>query len=137
MTHRQRHVLWAVIAVGFALRLAWALYARGEAPTDWRQSGDQFSYYHYGSEIARGRGYISYITGEATAYYPIGYPAILGVLFFVVLHTPIPDDLMLATALLHVVLARRRWRSPSWSDGPWPACGSGSSPRRCSPRSRT
>lgn len=104
MTALQRRTLWAVLAVGFGVRLAWALHARGEPPVDWFWSGDQFSYYHYGSEIAHGRGYLSYITGEATAYYPIGYPAILGALYFVVLHTPIPDNLLFATALFHVVL---------------------------------
>lgn len=104
MTAVQRRVLTAIVVVAALVRLAWALYARPEPPVDWFLSGDQFSYYHYGSEIARGRGYISYITGEATAYYPIGYPALLGSLYFVVLHTPITDDLMLATALLHVVL---------------------------------
>jgi 4-amino-4-deoxy-L-arabinose transferase-like glycosyltransferase len=104
MTVRQRQALWAIIVVGLALRLGWALYARGDAPDAWQESGDQFSYFHYGREIAEGRGYVSYITGDATAYYPIGYPAILGVLFFVVLHTPIPNDLLLATALFHVAL---------------------------------
>jgi 4-amino-4-deoxy-L-arabinose transferase-like glycosyltransferase len=93
------------VLTAFALRLGWALYAQADAPDAWQESGDQFSYFHYGSEIARGRGYISYITGEATAYYPIGYPALLGVLFFVVLHTPIPDDLLLAATLFHVVLS--------------------------------
>ncbi|MGH9273284.1 MAG: ArnT family glycosyltransferase [Acidimicrobiales bacterium] len=97
-------MLWAVLAVAFGLRLGWALYARAKPPVDWFYSGDQFSYYHYGNEIARGRGYISYITGEATAYYPIGYPAILGALYFVVLHTPIPDNLLFVTTLFHVVL---------------------------------
>lgn len=104
MTTVHRRVLAAIVVVAALLRLAWALYAQPEPPVDWFLSGDQFSYYHYGSEIARGRGYISYITGEATAYYPIGYPALLGALYAVVLHTPITDDLMLATALLHVVL---------------------------------
>lgn len=104
MTAVQRRLVWIVVAAAFGLRLAWALYARGEPPVDWFFSGDQYSYYHYGSEIAEGRGYIGYITGEATAYYPIGYPALLGALYFVVLHTPIPDDLLLATALFHVVL---------------------------------
>ena len=104
MTTGERRTLWVVVAVAFGLRLGWALYARGEPPVDWFYSGDQFSYYHYGSEIARGRGYISYITGQATAYYPIGYPAILGALYFVVLHTPIPDNLLFATTLFHVVL---------------------------------
>lgn len=104
MTVWERRLLWVLVAAAFGLRLAWALYARGDAPDAWQESGDQFSYFHYGSEIAHGRGYVSYITGEATAYYPIGYPAILGVLYFVVLHTPIPDNLLLATALFHVVI---------------------------------
>ncbi len=104
MTAVERRVLGGIVVVAFVARLVWALYARAEPPVDWFYSGDQFSYYHYGSEIARGRGYISYITGEATAYYPIGYPAILGALYFVVLHTPIPDNLLLATTLFHVVL---------------------------------
>lgn len=104
MTVTQRWVLWVILGVGFALRLAWALHARGEPPVDWFLSGDQYSYFRYGSDIAKGEGYIGYLTGEATAYYPIGYPGLLGALYFVVLHTPIPDNLMLATALLHVVL---------------------------------
>jgi 4-amino-4-deoxy-L-arabinose transferase-like glycosyltransferase len=94
-----------VVGVAFALRLGWALAVRPEPPTQWYRSGDQFSYFHYGREIARGNGYISYVTGEATAYYPVGYPALLAVVYFVILHTPIPDDLLLATALLHVVLS--------------------------------
>lgn len=104
MTLRQRRLLWAVVLVGFGLRLGWALYARAAPPTDWRESGDQFSYWHYGNEIARGRGYINYVTGTATGYYPIGYPALLASVYFVILNTPIPDNLMLATALLHVAL---------------------------------
>lgn len=105
MTTTCRRLLTAIVVAGFALRLGWALGVRPEAPWDWADSGDQFSYYHYGSEIARGRGYVSYITGQATAYYPIGYPALLGALYFVALHTPITNDLMLVTALFHVVLS--------------------------------
>ncbi|MEX2292554.1 MAG: hypothetical protein WD691_02100 [Acidimicrobiales bacterium] len=104
MTASARRTLWAIIAIGFGLRLTWALYARGAPPVDWFVSGDQYSYYHYGSEIARGRGYVGYVTGTATAYYPIGYPALLGILYFVVLHSPVPDNLMLATALFHAVM---------------------------------
>ncbi len=105
MTVLERRVLWTIVAVGFALRLGWTLYARGAPPVDWFVSGDQYSYYRYGSDIAQGKGYIGYLTGVATAYYPIGYPALLGALYFVVLHTPIPDNLMMATALLHVVVS--------------------------------
>jgi len=104
VTPRERWALRLILVTGVCLRLAWALYARPAAPVSWYLSGDQFSYYHYGVEIARGNGYVSYVTGDATAYYPIGYPAILGALYFAVLHSPVPDDLMLATALLHVVV---------------------------------
>ena len=105
MTQTEKRLLWAIVLVGFVCRLAWALYARGEPPVDWYRSGDEFSYYYYGREIALGHGYISYVTDQATAYFPIGYPAILGALYFVVLHTPLPDDLLLATSLLHVVVS--------------------------------
>lgn len=105
MTRTERRVLCTIVAVGFGLRLAWALYAKATPPFDWYLSGDQYGYYHYGNEIARGRGYIGYATGTATAYYPIGYPAILGALYFVVFHTPIPDNPLFATALFHVVLS--------------------------------
>lgn len=105
MTLLQRRALWGVMAAGLLLRLGWVLYAQPEPPDTWYLAGDQFSYFHYGSEIARGRGYISYITGEATAYYPIGYPGLLGALYFVVLQTPIPDDLMMATAIFQLLLS--------------------------------
>ena len=105
MTRAERAALWAIVGVALGLRLAWALYARGEAPVHWFSSGDQYSYYRYGVDIAEGRGYVGYLTGTATAYYPIGYPAILGALFFIVLHTPITDDLMLTAALFHVVVS--------------------------------
>jgi 4-amino-4-deoxy-L-arabinose transferase-like glycosyltransferase len=95
-------VLCAVVAIAFAVRLGWVLYADVSPPVAWQLSGDQFSYYHYGREIAAGRGYESYITGEPTAYYPIGYPATLAVLYWFVAHTPVPNDYMLVTNLLHV-----------------------------------
>lgn len=96
--------LVAIVAIAFALRLGWVLWWHPAEPTVWQESGDQFSYYHYGREIAAGRGYVHYLRGVPTAYYPIGYPAILAALFFVVDHTPIPDDFMLALNLQNVVV---------------------------------
>ncbi|HEU4841024.1 MAG TPA: glycosyltransferase family 39 protein [Ilumatobacteraceae bacterium] len=96
--------LAAVVAVAFVLRLTWVLWWQPSAPIHWQLSGDQFSYYHYAREIAAGRGYVHYVTGEPTAYYPIGYPAILAALFFVVGHTPVPDDYMMAVNVLHVAV---------------------------------
>ena len=119
--------LVAILIVAFALRLAWAL-ATTRAPV-FIESGDSYSYFFYGRQFAEGGGYLNLDgSGEATAYYPPGYPAVLGALFWVLLHTPLPHDaaaLAMAGSLLHVVLgtgsvalvhliARRTFRA----DGP-------------------
>jgi 4-amino-4-deoxy-L-arabinose transferase-like glycosyltransferase len=101
---RANVALCVIVGVAALLRLWWIAYVDVSAPTVWQQSGDQFSYYHYGREIAEGRGYVSYITGTPTAYYPIGFPAILAALFFVVGNTPLPDNYVLAANLLHVAV---------------------------------
>ena len=101
---RVDRVLVVIVLVAFALRLGWVLAVRTSPPTDWRLSGDQYSYWYYGRAIADGQGYVSYVTGEPTAYYPIGFPAILAALFWVVRTTPLPDDYMLAANVLHVVV---------------------------------
>ena len=97
--------LLAITAVAFGLRLLWLLYAKAAPPTSWLGVGDQYSYWYYGNEIAAGRGYVSYVTHQPTAYYPIGYPALLAVLFFAVEHAHLPGDLMLWAGLMHVVFA--------------------------------
>ena len=55
---------------------------------------------------AEGRGYVSYLDGEATAYYPIGFPAILGALYWLGNHVPLVDvDLMLLTGVFQVAVS--------------------------------
>ena len=66
-------VLWAVAALGTALRLAW-VFVVGRLPTGW---SDPFFYWASGISIARGDGYRTFL-GGATAYYPPGYPFFLG-----------------------------------------------------------
>jgi 4-amino-4-deoxy-L-arabinose transferase-like glycosyltransferase len=105
MSSRHRTVLILIIAVAFILRLAWLLYAKGKPPTGVIPSGDQYSYWYYGNEIAKGHGYVSYVTHLPTANYPIGYPAILAALFWVTWHTPFTNDLMLSAGLMHVVFS--------------------------------
>jgi hypothetical protein len=105
LTRRQRAWFIAIVVAAFAARLAWLLYAKGEPPRDWLQAGDQYSYWYYGNEIAAGRGYIGYITHTATAYYPIGYPALLAVWFWLTNHTPFTGDLMLSVGFLHVAVS--------------------------------
>jgi len=102
-SHGRQLVL--VVAVGGLLRLAWGLWAMRDTPEAWQINGDQYSYWYFGNEIANGRGYRSYITGDVTSYYPVGYPALLGVVYWLGLNTPLPADHALLTAGLHVVLA--------------------------------
>ena len=110
LVDRARHFLrtrngrqLAVIAlVGCLLRLAWGLWAARSTPEDWQINGDQYSYWFFGNEIARGHGYVSYITGKATSYYPIGYPLVLSVVYWLGLHTPLPGSQAQLTAMLHV-----------------------------------
>jgi hypothetical protein len=103
LTDANRRLLFAIVAVAALLRIAWFVATKREPPQGPFQGGDQFSYYHYGREIALGKGYINYLTGEATAYYPIGFPALLGMVYFVALRTPVSDDLMLATGIVQIV----------------------------------
>ena len=99
--------LLAILVVAFALRLGWVLTTT-KAPV-FVESGDAYSYFFYGRQFAEGGGYLNLDgSGAATAYYPPGYPAILGALFWVLLHTPLPDGpqaLAMAGSLLHVVLS--------------------------------
>jgi 4-amino-4-deoxy-L-arabinose transferase-like glycosyltransferase len=102
---RDRRLL-VVVAVAFALRLAWAL-ATTKAPV-FIESGDAYSYFFYGRQFAQGGGYLNLDgSGHATAYYPPGYPALLAVPFWVLLHTPLPHTTLALTragTILNVVL---------------------------------
>jgi 4-amino-4-deoxy-L-arabinose transferase-like glycosyltransferase len=102
---REHRAITTIVAVAFLVRLVWVLWTDPSAPTAWNVSGDQYGYYHYGLSIAEGRGYVHYLTGEPTAYYPVGFPAILAVLFLLVRVLPGPDDYLLAANLLHVVVS--------------------------------
>ena len=97
--------LVAIVAVGFLARLVWVVMVDSPNPGGQIAMGDQYSYDYDGREIAEGRGYVSFTTGLPTAYYPVGYPAILAVLFWFVAHTPFPDDYLLAAQLLNVVVS--------------------------------
>ena len=66
--------LVAVLVGAFVLRLAWSVYA-ARPPTSF---GDPFSYLTHADELASGKGYVTFFYGRPTAYYPVGYPAVLG-----------------------------------------------------------
>lgn len=81
-----------IVVGGFALRAAWILFA-ARTPVG---AHDPTFYLLYGDRIARGLGYTT-PSGAATAYYPIGYPAVLGAAFW--LAHRLPGDHLLGAAL--------------------------------------
>lgn len=75
LTRSQRRQVAAVVALAVVLRVAWAAFAA-------RQSvglHDPGFYRLFAHQFARFDGYE--LAGEPTAYYPVGYPAVLGVAF--------------------------------------------------------
>ena len=101
-----RHrALLVIVAVGFVSRLVWVLMVDSPGPGGEIAMGDQHWYYHYAREMAEGHGYANATTGQPTAYYPVGYPALLAALFWFVAHTPLPDDYVLAAQLVNVLVS--------------------------------
>jgi 4-amino-4-deoxy-L-arabinose transferase-like glycosyltransferase len=92
-------LLAAVIRFGFGVAAM-----DGPVPETWMTAGDQYSYWYYGDQMAHGGGYLSYLDGKATSYYPIGYPATLAAVFWLQDHTPLPDHQPTAVALLHAAM---------------------------------
>ncbi|MCU1351492.1 MAG: hypothetical protein JWM05_701, partial [Acidimicrobiales bacterium] len=66
----------AGVLVALAVRVAWALYVGHHAPTGFY---DPVRYLGYANQIAKGKGFTEPLTGQATAYYPPGYPWFLGI----------------------------------------------------------
>lgn len=116
---RVRAALVVIVVVALGVRVAWCLHA-ARTPA----IGDPPAYYFYGVQIAHGKGYTSYyqafqrlaeLTSGAdlrvpdhdvpSALYPPGYPALLGVLFWFVLHSPLPKGYVAAAAGLNVALS--------------------------------
>ena len=93
--------VWLAVIVGFAtlLRLLWVLHAA--RPT--KALNDPFFYTVFGEQISQGRGY-SLFSGEPTAFYPVGYPGVLGGLFWLMHHTPLPDSPARLIGMFQLVL---------------------------------
>jgi 4-amino-4-deoxy-L-arabinose transferase-like glycosyltransferase len=68
--------VWVAAGIGVLLRVVWVL-AFARIPTGF---SDPFFYRSYGIAIASGAGYQSMV-GDATAYYPPGYPFLLGAIY--------------------------------------------------------
>ncbi|HEX6311692.1 MAG TPA: glycosyltransferase family 39 protein [Acidimicrobiia bacterium] len=99
-THRQRVWLLGSVVTAFVLRFAWVLYA---ARPNKGKLQDPTLYLFFGNQIANGEGY-RLLGGEPTAYYPVGYPAALGGVFWLMKHTPIPDDYEKMAGYFNLVL---------------------------------
>jgi len=75
LTTTQRRALVAVLVGALVLRLAWIVVAARE-PIGFH---DPAFYRYLAHQLARFDGYI--LEGRPTAYYPVGYPAVLGAAF--------------------------------------------------------
>jgi len=97
----KRPTWWLIVVTvaGFVLRLVWVRYATRVPVGD----HDPGFYYDYAKRLAHGGGY-RLANGEPTAYYPVGYPAVLGGLFWLVEHLPVAHNLPLAASYFNLVL---------------------------------
>ena len=111
-TRNERLWLVAIVAVAVAVRVGWVLLAARQALV-----GDPVAYTYHGAQLARGQGYRSFVAAYTTltpaersgsfaptAFYPVGYPAALAVVFWLVFHTPLPDNLPRAVGFFQVGL---------------------------------
>jgi len=98
----QRELRWllAILLVATIVRAAWVLYAAREP----QEFHDPLFYKFYAKQIADGNGY-RLLDGQPVAYFPIGYPGTLGLVFALLKHSIIPDNLVMATAWFNVVLS--------------------------------
>src|SRR5688500_19252352 len=64
---------------GFAARAGWCVVAARRPEV----AGDPFAYLQHADDLAEGRGYVTYFFARPTAYFPPGYPGLLGALLWV------------------------------------------------------
>ena len=108
-TWAQPETRWlaAVLVLAAVLRIVWVLYAARE-PQGIHDPVFYFGYANSIAEVGLLDGYqlpeVGPIGAGHTAYYPIGYPAVLGGLTALLTHTPLPDNLPLAVGFFQVVL---------------------------------
>jgi hypothetical protein len=93
--------VWLAVILGLAtlLRFLWVLHAA--RPT--KALNDPFFYTVFGEQISQGRGYTLF-SGDPTAFYPVGYPAVLGAAFWLMHHTLVPDSPARVIGFLQLIL---------------------------------
>jgi len=99
MTSRTRVWLVVILVVAAALRIAWAAFA-ARPPSG--SLHDPNFYLLYGEQIAHGNGYVLPFGLGPSAYYPVGYPIVLAVVDFLLIHT-VGDHPIGAAAAVNVV----------------------------------
>jgi 4-amino-4-deoxy-L-arabinose transferase-like glycosyltransferase len=90
----------AIVLVGVALRVAWAVHAT-RPPVGLH---DPTFYTVFADRLAGGLGY-TVPGGAPTAYSPVGYPGALAGVFWLADRTPLPDDRMALVVGLNLVAA--------------------------------
>jgi 4-amino-4-deoxy-L-arabinose transferase-like glycosyltransferase len=107
LTRAQARWLIVIVAVAAALRIAWLVFNHVDPPgLNAEFGGDQSMFYYHAIEIAGGRGYHVPDSTEATAYYPIGYPAILAGLFWIFDRVPfVGHEMMVVAGGFHVLVS--------------------------------
>lgn len=89
------HAAWlaAIVALGFAFRLAWVLFS------DWQPLPDDDAYrYDFAARaLVDGQGYV-HLNGAPTAFWPPGYPLLLAAIY------AITDHSLFAAQLFNVLL---------------------------------
>lgn len=91
---RTSRLILLITLAGFTLRLVWVVVATRPP----QGVHDPAFYLAYADRIAQGRGYTT-PAGEATAYYPVGYPAVLAFALWIVRRLPGSHVLWAATGL--------------------------------------
>jgi 4-amino-4-deoxy-L-arabinose transferase-like glycosyltransferase len=99
LNRRERRWLMAVLLAGIGLRVWWVIYAVRPA----RGVHDPAFYTLLGRSIADGHGY-RLLSGEPTAFYPVGYSAALSVVFRIMSWLPFGDNEPLAVGLFNLLL---------------------------------
>ncbi len=95
-----RRVVVLAVLVGLGLRAGWILYA-ARVP---RGLHDPTFYLLYARRLMQGHGY-RLTNGQPTAYYPIGYPAMLAAWLWFTQLTPLHDHWIVSTELLNLIMS--------------------------------
>ena len=106
LTRAETRWFVGIVALAAALRIAWWIAFRDGPPSGGLLGGDPYAYWVYANDISHNRWFVHYITGEPTAFYPVGFPALLGGLYWLVGQIPFVDiSNWTITGIFHIVIS--------------------------------